>query len=136
MSIFEYMFCNKKNTDNFIPTILFIVVALMFIALTNNEKKNSSFDAYASISLSVENHSNTSAIVPTSISLPICNSFIDVKHIILEYSWVSNYSEKLQLAKEYNSSQAKQLLIKPLLPKVIRLLLFSKNDEGEYATIS
>lgn len=103
---------------------------------TINEKKDNSPHLDSTISLAIYINTNTPAVIPSSTEIPICASFTDENHIILDYSAVNDFQVNLQLSKELNLYQEKQLLIKPLFNKVIRHLFYPQSDDGDSPSFS
>ncbi|NOU17626.1 MAG: hypothetical protein HOO91_08715 [Bacteroidales bacterium] len=125
------MNCFNRKTDNFIPIILFVLVAFIFFTFAINNKESSSRITYSSIYHCVDIQPYTQAIIPASIDLPIRAYFADDNHIILSQSFISDYSINLQMDRKFNTVQEKYLTTKPLLKKVFRRLIFadSKSDD-------
>lgn len=122
---------NRNNSsDNFVPTILFIVLASIVLLFANNEKKNITYNHYSSIASIVDVKVNTRAIIPESNNLPPCSSFVDTKNIILDFSAVSDYLKNLQISNQLNTQQTKRIQIKPNLKYLhLQSQFHVRNDE-------
>lgn len=126
----------KKNTDSLSRTLLFILLALVLISFASTEKKGSPLDRYSSITICTLDHYTTTAIIPSSVELPIRASFIDESHTILDYPAASDYLINLRILKKYNTAKEKLLSIRPYYNKIFRQLLYQKNEEGEISFLS
>jgi hypothetical protein len=127
------MNCFNRKTDNFIPTILFVVLAFVLFTFAIKEKKSSSPISYSSIYHCVDIQSSTQAVIPASIDLPIRAYFAYNNQIILSQSFTSDYSVNLQIDRKFNTVQEKYLTVKPLFNKIIRRLIFSDPKSDDFA---
>jgi hypothetical protein len=125
----------KKNTDNLVPTILFIVLALILCSFAINENRYPSHYTPASISMNIDDFSKVSAVIPVTTDIPVCASFTNENLIFRNPFTVSNFVTNLRINKEYNTFQDKLLLIKPLLNKVFRRLTFPDSDSNDFIAI-
>ncbi|NVO08706.1 MAG: hypothetical protein HXX16_01965 [Bacteroidales bacterium] len=123
----------NRKVDNFIPTIILFVLAFIFFAFALNKKESCLPIAYSSIYHCVDIQSNTQAVIPASIDLPIRAFFTDDNHIILGQSFTSNYSVNLQIDRRYNTVLEKYLTTKPLFKKVFRQLIFADSESDDFA---
>lgn len=114
----------QKSSNNYLSTILLIGLAFFVISFANLEKNSIAISSGSSICLLIDIHSNTQAVIPASTDLPIRASFTDENHIILNQSFVTDYSINLRIDKAFRYAQEKHLLIKPFVNKVVRRLIF------------
>ena len=128
------MNCSKNNTDNFRSAILFAVLAFFLISFAGNEKKESIINPNSSICLFIDIHSSTQAVIPAGIDLPICATFKDENLIILNQSFISDFSINLRIDESFSAAQEKHLVIKPIFNKVIRRLVFNDPEPGDFVS--
>lgn len=125
----------KKNTNNSIATIFCVVLVFFILFFASSEKSESLYSPNSSICLFIDTHSSTQAVIPASTDLPICTSFTDNNHIIINQSLTSNYSINLKIDNEFSSAQKKHLLIKPLFNKVVRRITFPDPKSTDFIAI-
>ena len=126
----------KSNSDNFISAALFVVLVAITLMLMGVERKSCVATPEAPISSYVEVNAKPPAVVPASVSLPICCSFADEKHAILDISSVSDYLGNLKVSSHLNSARTKQILIKPLLSNIFKQMKFPSSRDGDYPSFS
>lgn len=127
------MNCFDRKTDNFIPIILFFILAFVFFTFAINDKKSSSHITYSSIYYCVDIQSSTQAVIPVSTDLPIRAYFTDENHVILSQSFTSDFSINLQIDIKFNADKKKYLTVKSLFKKVFRLLIFADPKSDDFA---
>lgn len=130
------MINSNNSNDNFVPTILFIVLASIILLFANSEKKNTTYNHYSSIASIVDVKVNTRAIIPESVNLPPCSSFVDTKHIILDFSAVSDYLINLQISNQLNTQQTKRIQIKPILKYLRQKSQFHVRNDADLPSFS
>jgi hypothetical protein len=126
----------NKNNDNFIPTILFIVLASIVLLFANNEKRNITNYTPSSIASIIEVKVYTKAVIPGSLNLPPCTSFVDTKHIILDFSEIRDYLLNLQISNQFKSLLEKHISIRPILIKLLQQSHFHVSNDADLPSFS
>lgn len=126
----------QKNTDNYFPTLLLIMLAFFLFSFAVIENKRVAISHSSSVCQFIDIHSNTQAVIPASSELPICASFVDENHIILTQSFINDYSISLRIDQEFSSAKEKHLSIKPLFNTVFRRLTYPDPEPNDFIAIS
>jgi len=126
---------SKKNTDSCFPAIICTLLVIFLFAFANQEKREDSIIPRASFHPFVETCYNTQAVIPATTDLPVCASFTDDNHIILAQTSQSNASTNHFIDITFRVAQEKHILIKPILNKVLRRLIFPNPDPNDFIAI-
>ncbi len=127
---------SQKKIENCLPVMLCTLLVLILFAFVHHENREDLTISNASFHPYVETSYNSQAVIPATINLPVCASFSDDNHILLDKLSQSTAQVNQLNDLAFRTAQQKHLFIKPFLNIAIRRIIFSNPDPNDFIAIN